>query len=123
MKNIILLVLLAALFTMCTEKEVEQTGCSVPATVRDLTGLDGCGWVFELNDGTVLEPYWQWGWCGTPPQPEGAVEDPLFDFEYENGKTVFIGYEPLTMEIATTCMADQLVKITCIRERVGSTVE
>jgi len=26
------------------------------ATLRDYTGLDGCGWVIEADEGAVLEP-------------------------------------------------------------------
>ena len=37
----------------CSEDLAEQT-CSTPATVVDLSGLDGCGFVFQLEDGTRL---------------------------------------------------------------------
>lgn len=105
--------LLSSVFIQC-ENDVSRD-CSTPATVRNLTGLDGCGWVFELEDGTKLEAYWQWGRCGTPPLPEGATEDPLYNFEYVEGKKVLISFEELT-GIAGSCMVGPIVKITCIEE-------
>jgi len=89
--------------------------CSVPAIVRDLTNLDGCGFVFELNDGTRLIPVWEWGRCGTPPLPQGATEDPLYNFEYWDGRAVLIEYIERN-DFATVCMAGKTVKITCIKE-------
>ena len=91
------------------------TSCSVPAIVRDLTGLDGCGFVFELNDGTRLIPVWEWGWCGTPPLPKGATEDPLYNFEFWEGRAVLLEYVE-RMDFATVCMAGKPVKITCLKE-------
>jgi hypothetical protein len=114
--------LLTALMLSCQYAEVEPTTCSVPAKVRDLSGLDGCGWVFELEDGTNLIPHWQWGFCGTPPLPEGMAEDPLYLYEYVDGKTVFIQYTVLT-DMATACMAGPVAKISCIKDRVINTGE
>lgn len=121
MKNLLLLCPLVLLFFSCAEETINQTSCTTPATVRDLTGLDVCGWVFELADGTRLEPYWEWGFCGTPPLPEGMEEDPLYSFEYVDGKTVFIDYK--VVEMASVCMVGPTVKITCISPRYQSTKE
>ena len=85
MKNIIPALFAATLlFSQCSEDDV-QMKCSTPATVRDLTGLDGCGYVFELEDGTRLEPVRNLI-CGTPPLPKEVTEDPLFNFQFEEGK-------------------------------------
>ncbi len=98
------------------ENDRETSGqCTIPATVRDLTGLDGCGFVFELNDGTRLIPVMDFGWCGTPPLPESATTDPLYNFEYADGKKVLIGFTERN-DIATICMAGKTVKITCLKE-------
>ena len=32
----------------------EETSCEIKATLRDYTGLDGCGFVLVLEDGEVL---------------------------------------------------------------------
>ena len=118
MKNIFTLIFLSLLFVQC-EKEVinavEESTCSTPATVKDLTGLDGCRFVFVLSDGTRLLPLRSnLGWCGTPPLPKEVTEDPLYNFEFVDGKKVFIDYE--AVQAATVCMAGKTVKITCLSE-------
>jgi len=89
--------------------------CHTKATVKDLTGLDGCGLVFELEDGTILEPerrtYVQ------PPKPE---EDPLYYFELVAGQKVVIGYE--SSNAGSICMAGDVVFVTCIKSvQIGGT--
>ncbi len=97
------------------KEELVTKNCGTSATVRDLTGLDGCGYVFELNDGTRLIPVWDIGYCGTPPLPKEVTEDPLYNFQFTEGKKVIIGYEERPKN-ATTCMAGRPVKITCLEE-------
>jgi hypothetical protein len=98
----------------CKKEEVKiVSNCNNFATVRDLTGLDGCGFVFELEDGTRLEPIRIYD-CGTPPLPKEVTEDPLFNFVFTDGKKVKIGYKELpSMSI---CMVGPTVKITCLEE-------
>jgi hypothetical protein len=92
------------------------------ATVKDLTGLGGCGYVFELEDGTYLEPVRSpLGFCGTPPIPKEITEDPLYNFELIPGMKVRIGYEEAT-DMASICMAGKMVRIKCI-EAVSVTIE
>lgn len=100
--------------TAC-DNDTMTTSCTIPATVRDLSGLDGCGFVFELEDGTRLIPVWDVGWCGTPPLPKEVTNDPLYAFEFADGKKVLIGYAERN-DIVTTCMAGPTVKITCLKE-------
>ncbi len=123
MKNFLLLVLPAfiiMIMSSCTDEHIESD-CQTPATVRNLSGLDGCGWVFELNDGAKLIPYWPW-FCGTPPLPKAMTEDPLYNFEFAEGKVVFINYE-LMPDMNSVCMAGPVVKITCLSERAFHTNE
>jgi hypothetical protein len=120
MKNVLAFFIVAFLLIRCTEATVEPSVCSIPATVRDLTGLDGCGWVFELEDGTRLEPIF-FLICGTPPLPPEVTEDPLYNFEYVNGKTVYINYEETASP--SICMVGKTVKITCISDRVTANNE
>jgi hypothetical protein len=99
----------------CMDDFDENTrACSTPATVVDLRGLDGCGFVFELEDGSRLEPVITM-WCGTPPVPEDQEEDPLKNFEWVAGKKVFIKYE-IMQGMASICIVGETVKITCISE-------
>lgn len=113
MKNIILI---ATILLAACQKEtaVSKAGCNTLATVRDLRGLDGCGFVFELADGKKLEPL-RLFYCDTPPVPEEQLKDPLMNFEFADGKLVKIGYEVMENE-ASICMAGPVVKITCIEE-------
>jgi hypothetical protein len=88
--------------------------CNTPATVRDLTGLDGCGFVFELEDGNRLEPL-RILYCGTPSAPNETKDNPLLDFEFVDGKKVMINYEILP-NYGSICMVGPIVKIKCISE-------
>jgi hypothetical protein len=117
MKNLILTTaLLLLILTGCSnEGFYPSVPCTqgVEATVRDLTGLDGCGFVFELEDGTRLEPLRMF-FCGTMPLPKEITEDPLYQFEFVAGKKVIIGYE--STKAMSVCMVGPVVKITCLEE-------
>lgn len=121
MKGLFLSLALSVTLLSCEEEVDSSVPCTqgVEATVRDLTGLDGCGFVFELNDGTKLEPY-MIGYCGTPPLPKEVTEDPLYQFEFVDGKKVIIGYEET--KAFSVCMVGPVVKITCLEE-VGTSAE
>jgi hypothetical protein len=110
MKRIGVLMLTAMVLLRC---EGDSEPCDELATVRDLTGLDGCGFVFVLEDGTRLEPV-RLMYCGTPPLPKEVTEDPLYNFEFRDGKKVFISYE--ITEGGSYCMVGPVVKITCLIE-------
>lgn len=113
LKNIFLAFVSVLIFS-CSEDNVGgEDKCSTPATLRDLTGLDGCGFVFELDNGTRLEPL-RMLYCGTPPLPKEVTEDPLYNFEWVDGKRVLINYE--LSSSPSICMVGQTVKITCISE-------
>jgi hypothetical protein len=111
--TLVLLATLILLFSCKKEEVIGKEGCTTLATVRDLTGLDGCGFVFELGDGTRLEPLRVY-YCGTPPLPKEVTEDPLNGFVFEDGKKVKIGYEE--MPAISICMVGPTVKITCLEE-------
>lgn len=105
--------ILAIIILGCSD-EIRTSGCSTPATVVDLTGLDGCGFVFELEDGSRLEPVIT-GYCGTPPLPKEITENPLYNFEFRDGKKVMISYEEAASNVSF-CQAGQMVNITCITD-------
>ena len=110
MKFLLIGYLLAIGLLTCSDEQTPYppADCSVEATVVDYTGLDGCGLMLELEDGTRLIPlrlvYVQ------APTPE---EDPMYYYELHAGEKVVIGYRE--SEGATACMAGKLVFITCIR--------
>ncbi len=111
-----ILIVIFSLSLMSCDEDLMRASCdeAVLATVRDLRGLDGCGFVFELADGTRLEPQ-MLGYCGTPPLPKEITENPLYDFEWIDGKQVRIGYKEIT-DAASICMVGKIVKITCVEE-------
>ncbi len=117
MIRLICLLFIGVLFFSCDDDDVVSTSCSTPATVRDLSGLDGCGFVFELEDGTRLEPVFAIGYCGTPPLPKEVTEHPLYNFQFVDGKKVFIDYE--LVERPSICMVGQTVEIICVSEAAG----
>lgn len=70
------------------------------AVLRDLSGLDGCTWVFELEDGQRLEP----------------VNLHQYDLELKDGLEVKIQYAEAT-DMMSICMAGKMVNISCISKR------
>jgi hypothetical protein len=52
-KPVIFILLL--FFFSCQKEEVPPEGYEV-ATLKNLTGVDGCGFVFELENNKILEP-------------------------------------------------------------------
>jgi hypothetical protein len=107
------LMLLASMFllaslTSCSKENGLVKNCGTPATVRDLSGLDGCGFVLELDNGQRLEPV-TFVRCGN---------DPGSQFEWKDGQRVTIGYQELN-DRGSICMVGKVVEITCI-EAVNS---
>jgi hypothetical protein len=102
-------------FIQCSSDSAEifycgAAPCDTPAVIRDLTGLDGCRFVLELNDGTRLEPVLT------------EVNTPPGELEWVDGKSVVISYEVLT-DLGSYCMVGQPVKITCIIEAFDTSEE
>lgn len=119
MRKAFVFLFLIIVFTQCESDSTKD--CSTPATVRDLTGLDGCGWVFELEDGTRLEPLAGIPRCGFGELSKEGSEDPLASFEFVDGKKVFISYEKTNRP--SICMVGPTVKITCISEAASISEE
>ena len=89
------LVLLAAL------SSCQKGGCkeAVKAEFKDLTGLDGCGIVIQLSDGSYIEPQ--------------NLSD--FSITPEDGKKIWVQYH--STQGGSICMVGDIVKIDCISER------
>lgn len=101
------LFLLASL-TSCHKEERPTTNCGTYATVKDLTGLDGCGFVFELENGEKLEPI-RGHRCATPAPPASALDN----FKLLDGQRVTIAYKEVENQVSI-CMVGKVVEITCI---------
>lgn len=113
--HISFLIYLSLLVLLSCEKEEPATSedCVYYAYVRDFTTLDNCGFLFELENGEYIQGVWRWGFCGTPPLPEGALEDPLWGFQYEDGARLKIGFT-YTNNYSSSCMKGRTAIITCI---------
>ncbi len=94
----ILYTLLLALIILPSCKKQSCPG-AVKANFSDLTGLDGCGFVIELENGKRIEP------------------TNLSDFSVlpENGKPIWLKYH--ITNGASTCMVGDIVEIECISEK------
>jgi hypothetical protein len=122
MKNSLIVGFIAlAIWALPACESESVTPCAEIATVKDLTGLDGCGFVFELEDGTRLEPILM-ARCGTPFSNWEMEEDPLSTFTFVDGKRVVIGYEELT-DVGSICMVGKTVRITCLKELTNTPQE
>ncbi len=79
----------------CVEMENE---CNLTGTVKDYTGLDGCGYLIELDNGTRLEPV--------------IVHDSIKFYDNQRVKLSYIERK----DMASICMAGIMAEITCIKE-------
>lgn len=70
----------------------------VKVKMKNLSGLDGCGWVLELDNGARLEP----------------INLNAFDVKLVEGKKIYVTYEDFPG--ASICMVGQIVKITSVCE-------
>jgi hypothetical protein len=75
----------------------------VSATVKDLTGLDGCGFVLEIENGEKLEP---------------TNLDKFTSFATNNTK-VKVVYTDIS-GMASICMVRKIVKIECMEPNTSS---
>jgi hypothetical protein len=95
------------LFEGCSKMDDTKTGdpdetgkCTntVRATIVNKTGLDGCGWLLQLSDGSSLEPT--------------NLSD--FGIELVDNKTVDVSYTEVNM--ISICMVGPVVEINCMEE-------
>ncbi len=86
------------LFSYCKkESECEN---SHSAKLVDMTGLDGCSWMIELNNGSKLEPT--------------NLND--FSINLQDNKKIWVVYHSAP-QMASICMHGEIVTIDCISER------
>jgi len=94
--------------TACDEPlETPADQCTVMATLKDYSGLSACGWMLELEDGTVLDPVSYQGASFDEQLVAQALPNGLQD-----GMAVSISYNEV--QVVTACMAGVTVDITCI---------
>jgi hypothetical protein len=103
-------------FSCKRHEELHKSNCGTSATVRDLSSQSGCGFVFELADGTKISP------VAKSKQVHGSggchggqsYENALINFSLVEGKKVKIGYA-ITNTTANSCDALS-AEILCIEE-------
>jgi hypothetical protein len=100
---------LLASLTSCRKDTDPVKNCGTPATIRDLSGLDGCGFVLELENGERLEPVTFFR-CGNDPN---LFSNNSSNFTWKDGLRVTIGYRELK-DRGSICMVGKMVEITCI---------
>ena len=97
-----ILVLTFIVLTICIsscDKESEYEN-SHSAKLVNMTRLDGCSWMIELNDGTKLELT--------------NLND--FNINLKNNKKIWVVYHSAA-QMASICMHGETVTIDCISDR------
>jgi len=98
MRNALITILaIIAILIGCNTTNNQQLADTETAFLRNYTGLDGCGWVIELENGEILEP--------------SNLED--FHITPVEGMQVEIAYSVLN-DVGSICMAGQIVAIDLI---------
>ena len=92
-----LVVLTLAIYSCNKESECEN---SHSAKLVNMTGLDGCSWMIELNNGTKLEPT--------------NLND--FNINLQENQKIWVVYHTAA-QMASICMHGEIVTIDCISER------
>ena len=90
-----IVLIISFLFAGC-KTETARSGCHYIAKAVDMSELDGCGILLELEDGERLIPV------------EWSVQNP----DLQEGETYLINYTEIPA--ATICMAGKSVRMTCI---------
>lgn len=98
MKHLALLIFIVLIG--CSKHENLCGSTAQKATIKDFTGLDGCGYLIVLDNGERLEPLNLGSQTLKP----------------ADGMKVWITYTN-AQNAASICMAGQMVNITCISER------
>jgi len=107
LQNILLIAIILFSFACQTNKSsVATESCQTVATVKDFTGLDGCGLLILLENGDKLLP--------------AKVNDK--NFTLRDGQKIRFDYKELE-NMASVCMAEKAaIEITCIELLDGKPV-
>ncbi|HFC00797.1 MAG TPA: hypothetical protein ENJ53_08340 [Phaeodactylibacter sp.] len=96
-----LLILVSSFFLVVAKKcDTNKNGnnpCTEVGTLKDFTGLDGCGFLIVMDDGEKLQP----------------VKYADKNIHPKDGQRIKFSYKEIT-DLAGICMAGKMVEITCI---------
>jgi len=90
----VVLLSLAITFSACESEKEEKRVDLQEGILKNLTGLDGCGWIIQLTDSTKLEPI--------------NLKD--FNIVLEGNKKVYVQYRERT-DLGSYCMVGKVVEI------------
>ena len=95
-------ILVLALVIMTNHSCNKESECenSQRAKLVNMTGLDGCSWMIELNNGTRLEP----------------TNLNNFNINLQENQKIWVVYHTAA-QMASICMHGEIVTIDCISER------
>ena len=96
-KILLLSLIVLTIYSCNKESECEN---SHSAKLVNMTGLDGCSWMIELNNGTKLEPT--------------NLND--FNINLQEHQKIWVVYHTAA-QMASICMHGEIVTIDCISER------
>ena len=96
-----LLILISSFFLVVSKKcDTNKNGnntCTEVGTLKDFTGLDGCGFLIVMDDGEKLQP----------------VKYADKNIHPKDGQRIKFAYKEIA-DLAGICMAGKMVEITCI---------
>lgn len=78
--------------------EETMKDCTIDVLVKDYKGMDGCRFLFVLNNGEKLLPN----------------EMPVMDFKLANNQAVKIDYNVIKDAVSACMMESQIIKVNCI---------
>lgn len=97
MKNLIYCIISILSLTTFSCKPKPHCTDGVTAKLVDKSGLDGCTWLIELEDGSMLQP----------------LNLDSFNIEKQNDLSISLTYKKADA-FAGICMAGQMVELSCI---------
>ncbi len=99
--KLVLLICLIAFINSCNKikntKNSQQCPNQVDGKIIDMSGLDGCRWMIQLNDGSKINPI--------------NLED--FGVTLKTNNNIKISYKE-NKDMMTACMAGKIITILCI---------
>ena len=96
--NYIICILICVIICSCNKNTCDL---AVKAEIKDLTGLDGCGFVIELENGERIKP----------------INYDDFDVELKDGEKIWVSYHLTPLLIGSVCMVGDIVEIDCMTKR------
>ena len=95
--NYFLVGFMLTLWTSCpSTEEIDPCIDLTKAVLKDYTGLDGCTWILELENGDKLEP----------------INLDQFEIVLEVDQEVGIDY--IALDAASICMVGEIVELRCL---------